>query len=144
MSACAGAEDVLGACVRAMFDANSQVICEEMIARVTLVGATPLHGMLATPGYIDEMRDELNERYPSFFCDALDRDSMRAAVLFEASLLRESAKLASNKQETIEYLQREFAARGLALPADIDRALEGACARAEDMALELLEGSERL
>ena len=135
-----------------MFDANSQVICEEMIARVTLVGATPLHGMLATPGYIDEMRDELNERYPSFFCDALidettsplDRDAMHAAGLFEASLLRESAKLASNKQETIEYLQREFAARGLALPADIDRALEGACARAEDMALELLEGREQL
>lgn len=152
VSACAGAEDVLGACVRAMFDANSQVICEEMIARATLVGATPLHGMLATPGYIDEMRDELNERYPSFFCDALidettsplDRDAMRAAGLFEASLLRESAKLASNKQETIEYLQREFAARGLALPAGIDRALEGACARAEDMALELLEGREQL
>ena len=61
---------------------------------------------------------------------------------FEASLLRESAKLASNKQETIEYLQREFAARGLALPAGIDRAL-GACAR-EDMALELLEGREQL
>ena len=28
--------------------------------------------------------------------------------------------------------------------ADIDRALEGACARAEDMALELLEGREQL
>lgn len=49
VSACAGAEDVLGACVRAMFDANSQVICEEMIARVTLVGATPLHGMRLRP-----------------------------------------------------------------------------------------------
>ena len=102
---------------------------------------------------IDEMRDELNERHPSFFCDALidettsplDRDAMRAAGLFEARLFFvESAKLASSKQEPIEYLQREFAARGLALPAGIDRALEGACARAEDMALELLEGRERL
>ena len=69
---------------------------------------------------------------------------MRAAGLFEASLLRESAKLAANKQETIEYLQQEFAARGLALPAGIDRHLEEACGRAEDTALELLEGREQL
>lgn len=152
VSKCPGAEDVLGACVRAMFDANAQVPCEEMIARVTLVGATPLHGTLARPGYVEELRDELNERYPSFFCDALidetttpfDKDAMRASGLFEATLLRESEKLAANSDATIEYLQQEFAARGLTLPAGIERKLGDLIERAEDLSLELLEGREEL
>ncbi len=69
---------------------------------------------------------------------------MRAAGAFRGFTSARIGEACLNKQETIEYLQREFAARGLALPAGIDRALEGACARAEDMALELLEGREQL
>ena len=152
VSSYAGAEDVLGACVRAMFDANAQVACEEMVARVTLSGATPLHEMLARPGFVDELRDELNERYPSFFCDALidattspfDKDAMRDAGLFEGSLLRESSRVAADQQQAIAYLQQEFADRGLTLPAGIERSLDGLCAGAEDFALELLEGREQL
>ena len=152
VSACAGAEDVIGACVRAMFDANAQATCEEMIARVTLVGATTLHETLARPGFAAELRDDLNERYPSFFCDALvdettspfEKDAMRAAGLFEASLLRESERLAGDSAGVIEFLQQEFTARGITLPAGIERKLPGLIERAEDYSLELLEGREQL
>ena len=152
ISECVTVPDVSDLVTRELFRVNGKAHCGEMCTRIVLCGTTPLHEVLKRPGLVDDLRNQINDSHPEFFCDALidettsplDRDAMRAAGLFEASLLRESAKLASNKQETIEYLQREFAARGLALPASIDRALEGACARAEDMALELLEGREQL
>ncbi len=151
VSACAGTGDVLNACVKAMFSANAPSSCEEMIARIRLVGQTPLHAMLARPGFVSELRDELNECYPSFFCDAIadettssfDKDAMREAGLFASSVLRASDAQLASSDDTLRYLQGEFSERGLALPANIERILPDLCMRAEDLALEMLEGRER-
>ena len=150
VSACAGAEDVLGACVRAMFDANSQVICEEMIARVTLVGATPLHGMLATPGYIDEMRDELNERYPSFFCDALidktrrpfDREAARREGMFPAVFLGVAESMREDEAGEAAFLQDEFLKSNVALPSALVQSIPTLAEEAQDLVIDLLCGGD--
>ncbi len=96
VSGCAGIDDILAQCVRAMFDANAAAHCEEMVARVTIGGSTPLYDVLAAPGTVEEMRTALNESYPAFFCDALvnattppiDKAGLEAAGLFPAVLLR--------------------------------------------------------
>lgn len=152
VSACHGTEDVLGACVRAMFDTNSQVACEEMVARITFTGVTPLHTALARPGLLEEMRTELNDRYPSFYCDALvdatcapiDKEALRAAGMLEASLLAECDAQADDAQEGIAYVQEEFARRGLPVPADMDRRYADLCAAAENLALDCLAGRDAL
>ena len=96
VSRAAGVEDVLQACVRAMFDANAAASCDEMIARVTLCGSTPLHATLSQPGFVEDLRADLNDRYPSFYCDALidetqapvDRLALEREGLFPATFLR--------------------------------------------------------
>lgn len=150
VSSCVGTGDVLDECVKAMFSANAQTSCEEMIARIRLVGKTPLHAMLSRAGLMEDLRDELNERYPSFYCDAmvdetvlpLDKQAMRNAGLFEATLLRASDAQRADCREALAYLQKEFSNLGLALPANIEQELPDLCDRAENLALELLEGRD--
>ncbi len=108
------------------------------------------HAMFSRAGLMEDLRDELNERYPSFYCDAmvdettspLDKQAMRDAGLFEATLLRASDTQRSRADETLAYLQKEFSSRGLALPANIEQGLPDLCERAENLVLELLEGRD--
>lgn len=104
---CAGLDDIRAACVRAMFDANAAVRCDEMVARITIGGSTPLFDVLSRPGVMEELRAELNESYPAFFCDALvnatsspmDKDALRSEGLFPAALLRASKAMRSSSAE---------------------------------------------
>ena len=110
VSTCTGIEDIRAACVRAMFRANEEACCEEMIVRVTLNGVTPLYDVLARPETMEEMRTELNESYPTFFCDALinattapfDKEALAAGGLFPAVLLRCAHELSEANQNKSE------------------------------------------
>ena len=151
VSGCAGVDDILAACVRAMVDANAAAQCEEMVARVTIGGPTQLYDVLARPGTVEEMRTELNESYPAFYSDALinattpplDKEGLRSAGLFPAALIRSAEKMAASQDDArLTYLQEEFARRGLALPHGVDGMLDDLTESACDMSLTLLDGRD--
>ena len=151
VSECVGVDDILALCVRSMFDTNSLVECEEMVVRLTLTGQTPLHDMLANPVLLEEMRAELNDLYPSFFCDAivdrtasaLDKEGLAQAGLFPAALIRSARNEEHARQDQLSYLQSEFSQRGLSLPRGMEAKLEDLTSQAEDLVLSLLDGGER-
>ena len=151
VSECAGVDDILARCIRVMFDTNTQVECEEMIARITFVGQTPLHDMLARPGLLEEMRSELNDRYPSFFCDAmidrtqppLDKEALERAGLFPAALIKSAHAEEGRREEQLSYLQDEFSQRGISLPLGMEGRLDDLTAQAETLVLSLLDGGDR-
>lgn len=150
VSSCAGTGDILARCVREMFDANAKNPCEEMVARISFVGATPLYDMLARPGMLEGMRAELNESYPTFFCDALvnettpllDKEGMSRAGLFPAALLSASSGEKADIAAQVAYVQEEFAKRGIVAPQGMERSIERLAVEAEDLVLSLLEGGE--
>ena len=110
VSTCTGIEDIRTACLRAMFDANAKAQCEEMMVRITLSGATPLYDVLACSETMEEMRADLNESNPTFFCDALvnattaplDKEALAAGGLFPAVLLRCARDLSEAKQKAAD------------------------------------------
>lgn len=146
VSACAGLADVRARCVRAMFDANAKVPCEEMVARIVLTGQTPLCSLLDAPGALEEMRFELNESYPSFFCDAmenaaahlLDKESLAEEGLFAGEFMKTALAQAEDVEAQMAYVTEEFARRGLAVPAGLQDRLPALAQRAEDTVLSLL------
>ncbi len=150
VSECAGADAVVSACVRAVFDRNAASPCEEMVVRITLVGATPLHTLLANRAELEALRADLNNSYPSFFCDALvdattaprDKEKLAAPGTFTGSFLRRAAEDRAHKDAQLAYLQEEFARRGLTVPQTVARTTEELSERAEDLVLSMLEGRE--
>ena len=145
VSECAGSDAVIAACVRAAFAENAGGSCEEMVVRIVLEGATPLHKTLSDPLALEALRKELNESYPSFYCDALvceteavrDKAKIASSNTFEGALLRGFAS--DSDDALLAYLQEEFAARGLTVPRCVASHLDSIAARAEDTALSLLE-----
>lgn len=147
---CAGADDVIAACVRAVFDANARSRCEEMVVRIELTGATPLHALLANPDSLEALRAELNESYPSFYCDALvdatsfvrDLESLARGASFAGTFLRTASAEAEDEAASLAYLQEEFARRGLTVPRSVARRTADLSVRAQETVLSLLEGRQ--
>lgn len=146
ISECVGLADVQARCVRALFDANAKVPCEEMIARITLVGQTPLCGLLSASGTLEDMRAELNESYPSFYCDALvnaathalDTESLAQGGLFVGAFMDAMSESRQGEEDLLAYLQQEFGQRGLTLPQGIEANMEELSHKAQDTVLSLL------
>ena len=148
VSACTTIADVHDAIMRALFAANGAAQCEEMVERVTLVGTTPLHGLLADAGVLGDLRDEVNEGYPVFFCDALidrtraphDRAALKREGLFPQVLLEQADLAASDEPGAVAYLQDEFLKAGLQLPAHVIRGVGSLQRQATDALLDELDG----
>ncbi|MDO4442486.1 MAG: DNA repair exonuclease [Slackia sp.] len=150
VSSCVGLDAVLQACVRAMFDKNAEVPCEEMVARITLVGATHLHAELSDAATREALRCELNESYPSFYCDALlcatspvrDKEKLALSNTFEGTVLRRMREDASDARSQLAYLQEEFSRRGLSVPRVVAEGLSALSERAEDRLLSMIADRE--
>ena len=144
---CATLSAVSEKVMRAQFRANGDARCEEMVSRVTLVGATPLHGVLAQPGVVEGLRASLNDAYADFLVDALvdrttqprSKGSLGAEGLFPAALLRaaQAQREALDAQQLT--LQEGFMQAKVAPPALTDAAVRELSAQAEDLVLDLLE-----
>lgn len=151
VSDCATVADCHDSIMRELFRLNAAARCEEMVERIELVGETALHDVLEKPGVLQDLRGQINEGYPIFFCDALldrtrqpiDRDALAEEGLFPAALLRQSAAQAQDLQSTVAYLQDEFLARGLALPQSCAKHADRLQLEAEDLAIDLLRGVSR-
>lgn len=147
VSQCAGYDDVISACIRRVFDENAASACDEMVVRITLEGTTPLHEMLSREEALESLRRELNEGYPSFYCDALlcatvpprDKRALARSASFYSTLLNGFEKEKDSKEDALLYLQEEFSKRGLTLPGSVERSIDRLYELGEDEILSLLE-----
>lgn len=148
--ACSNVTDVSETITRELFRANARARCEEMCVRVTLVGATPLHEVLARPGVLEDVRASLNSAYPEFFCDALvdattqpiDKEALRCEGLFPAVLLQAAEALRANPGEMEAYVQDGFLQKNLQLPRKYAESLAELSEEAENLVLDLLGGGD--
>lgn len=146
VSDCANLPAVGDKIMRELFRCNGKAHCEEMVARVTLEGATPLHRMLARDDVRADLRKHTNDAYPPFFCDALadatreprDKGALRDEGLFPAVFLQVSEAQRANPDEEIAFLQEEFLKRTIQLPSEYTRRIDELAADAEDFVLDLL------
>ena len=150
VSACATVSEIPDLIMRALFRANGKAHCEEMCVRVTLTGATHLHEVLARPGVLEDVRSQINEGYPAFFCDALidatrrplDKGALMNEGLFPAVLMKTARAQRANVADEAAYLQEEFLQKGIALPAACVREIDALADQAENLVLDLLQGGE--
>ena len=150
ISECGTVAEIPDLIMRALFRANGKAHCEEMCVRVTLAGATPLHGLLARPGVMEDLRAQINDGYPEFFCDALvdgtrrpiDKEALRGEGLFPAVFLGTARAQRSNVADEAAYLQEEFMGKGMKMPSSCVKQIDELSSQAEDLVLDLLQGEE--
>lgn len=143
---CKTLSDVSDKIMQEMFHENSKSLCEEMCVRITLVGKTELHKVLGKPGVLQDMRKNINDSYPVFFCDTLidktvqplDKTALMKEGLFPAVFMQASAALQADKDEEIGFLQGEFLKKNLPLPRICEKDVSLIAEEAENLILDLL------
>lgn len=136
--------------MRELFRENGEAHCEEMVSRITLVGVTPLHDVLARPDVLEELRKRTNDAYSAFFCDAMidetraprDEAALRKEGLFPSVFLQVADKQQADAPGEVAFLQDEYLARSLSLPADCVKDAPSLAASAQDLVLDLLSKEE--
>ncbi len=138
--------------MRELFHENGKAHCEQMVARITLEGATPLHPLLERPGVLADLRKHVNDSYSEFFCDTLidatvqprDKDALRREGLFPAVFLQVAEAQRADVEREAAYVQDEFLKKNVALPSSCVRAMEDLAEEAENLVLDLLsQGDDR-
>lgn len=138
--------------MRELFRENGKAHCEQMVARITLEGATPLHPLLERPGVLDDVRKQVNDSYSEFFCDALldatvqprDKAALRSEGLFPSVFLQVAEAQRGNAEGAAAYVQDEFLRKNVPLPGSCIRAVEELAEDAENLVLDLLsQGDDR-
>lgn len=152
VSDCANIPQLIQKTMRELFAVNGDAACEEMVTRITLTGATPLHEVLQRPGVLEDVRAALNDSYTEFFCDALidetqlplDREALRNENLFPAVFLRAADAVRAERADEADYLQEEFLSRNLSLSEPFSaKRIDKLAEEAERLVLDLLlQGDE--
>ena len=151
IAACQTLADIVDAANEQLFLLNGEAACDEMIERITLVGASPLHAVLQQPGVLEDVRMRVNEAYDRFYCDAvidrttavIDRERVLAEGLFPAVFLQMCERNAADRPGEAAYLQQEFLNRGIGITNVSDKALHKMERRAEALVMDLLvDGGE--
>lgn len=149
---CTNLPSITDKIMRELFRVNGKAHCEEMVARITLEGQTPLHAMLARDDVRADLRKHLNDSYPSFFCDALidataeprDKEALRREALFPAVFLQVAEAQRADADDQVAFLQDEFFQRAIQLPSAYTRTIDQLAEDAENLVLDLLsQGDER-
>ncbi len=147
---CVNLPEVEDKCLRELFRENGHAHCEEMCTRITLVGSTPLHAVLARPGVMEDLRASINDSYPAFFCDALvdhttsprDIEALAGEGLFPAVFLQAAEAQRANQDEAVAYIQEEFLKKNLQLPKAYAKRIDTLAEEAESLVLDLLSRGE--
>lgn len=134
-----------------MFRRNGDAHCEDMVARVTLVGSTELYGYLADPTVVERMRKRLNDAYPNFYCDSIanrarpgaDCGLQRREGLFPSLVMQMADEQRARDGEMVNYIQSEFVKRGITVPESLSRRIGDFEDAAELRVLDLLGEDER-
>ncbi len=133
-----------------MFSRNGEAHCEDMVVRVTLVGATDLYGYLSDAAVLERMRKRLNDAYPNFLCDSIvnrahpgaDIGLRRREGLFPALVMQMADEQRARDEEMVNYVQSEFVKRGITVPESLSRRIGDFEDAAERRVLDLLDREE--
>lgn len=144
VSACATIADIQEAITTQQFERNARSQCQNMLCRITLTGATPLHSAL-TSHVLADLRSVINDRYPFFFIDdvvnetraKIDKDAIEKEGLFPAAYLSTMRAQKKDKVDGLSYLEQQFSALDLPVPK-LQRRFDEACKEAESLVFDLL------
>lgn len=148
---CVNVLDIQNKIMRELFRVNGKARCEEMISRITLVGATPLCRFLENETTLEDLRVNLNETYPSFFCDAiinktmmpLDRSKLAAEGLFPSVFMRIASEQQASPDDELYYLEEAFSQRNLSSLLTRLKDVDELASEAETLVLDLLTKDDR-
>ncbi len=152
VESCDNIPAIVKAIRKSQFAANEQTQCERMVSRITLRGATALHDLLARPGVLEDVRNDVNASYADFFVDALvdktaaplDKSALRAEGLFPAALMDAADGMRADEGKTEAYLQEELVRRGVnVVDAATFSRLDELADEAENLVLDLLVQREK-
>lgn len=148
VSSCGSISDIVERVRQVLLPLNAEDRCNEMIERVTLTGATPLHDLLQQPNMLNEVCQRINDEAPSFYCDAvidlttlpIDRAVLQSEGLFPAVFMTAVEHAMADPDQELAFLQREFAQRGFSLPRSLEHELPELTTEAESLVLDMLNG----
>ena len=150
VSACQTLADVRRHVQAELYHESARVHCDEMIARIVLTGKTGLHEYLVQRSTIEDLRRQLNNAHPSFFCDALVNETFFAA---EAQWTNDDYfpqivdSLASEQRlhegALVNFVQSEFVKRGIPVPGSLGDHIADFSDAAERIVVDLLRGDAR-
>lgn len=149
VGACQTLADVVRLVQAELFRENGKVHCDEMVVRVALVGETALHEFLVRGEVTEDLRNHINNAYPSFLCDVItdltrpaDEGALPTGTFHE--VVGDIADEERGREDVlVNYVQSELVKRGIAVPASLARQVGAFNDRAERIVLDLLQG-ERL
>ena len=145
VGACRTLADVVRLVETELFHENGKVHCDEMVVRVALTGETALHEFLVRDEVIDDLRNHINNAYPSFFCDVLRDRTWPAgggeepAGAFPAIVGEIADEERGREDVLINYVQSELVKRGIAVPASLGSRIGEFDAAADRIVLDLLQ-----
>ena len=128
VSACRTLGDLVRHVAASLFAENGKAHCDEMVTRITLTGETRLHRFLAQPKVLADLRKQINDSYPTFFCDALidrttqlDTGEVHDTQLFQRVFADIATEQRVHDEASVNYVQHEFVKRGISVPASLSR-----------------------
>lgn len=145
VSACQTLADVVRLVQAELFHENGKVHCDEMVVRVTLAGETSLHEFLMRREVVDDLRNHVNNAYPTFFCDVLAdqtrplRGKGAPAGTFPAVVAGIAEEERGREDVLVNFAQSELVKRGIAVPASLARQAGALNDEAERIVLDLLQ-----
>ena len=150
ISECVTVPDVSDLVTRELFRVNGKAHCGEMCTRIVLCGTTPLHEVLKRPGLIDDLRNQINDSHPEFFCDALidktrrpfDCEAARREGMFPAVFLGVAESMREDEAGEAAFLQDEFLKSNVALPSALVQSIPTLAEEAQDLVIDLLCGGD--
>ena len=147
VGACQTLADVARLVQAQLFHENGKVFSDEMVVRVSLTGATALHGFLRRRDILEDLRKHINNAYPSFFCDALvdftrPVDTETFDGTFPAVVATMADEQRGREEVLINYVQNEFVKRGIPVPSALSRRVGVFNDAAEALVLDLLREGE--
>lgn len=149
VSSCQTLPDVERTVKVELFRENGHDFCSEMVARVNLVGETPLHGYLRQADVTANIRKHINDTCPGFFCDAIvdgthfaygQADGEQAAPPRVSHVLSKADEQAGHESELIDYVQSTLVQRGVPVPDALSRRIGDFRASAKAIAFDLVDG----
>ena len=150
ISECVTVPDVSDLVTRELFRVNGKAHCGEMCTRIVLCGTTPLHEVLKRPGLVDDLRNQINDSHPEFFCDALidktrrpfDREAARREGMFPAVFLGVAESMREDEAGEAAFLQDEFLKSNVVLPSALVQSIPTLAEEAQDLVIDLLCGGD--
>ena len=132
-------------------DVAGECASDQLIARVSLTGRGPLHGVLSREQVREDLRERINNAGGAVFCDSIecrmvsvvDRDLLYDQGLFPAALLSSMDALRGDSQALNNLIEREFASRMTECPQYCEADLGVLVDTAEELVLDLLAGDRR-